>query len=629
MLKNKFRFRYIIIISLICALAVAVIGEGIISAERVVNLPDDSVRLLSDGSYAISAEGYGVEGENYYASSIDPQLIFDDINTEVNYIYIDFASIVLPRMAIQAFTTNENLHFTAENSSAVFTTSYTSDYVILKVDAGQCEDLRLDLDGNFTLDDIVVSASQITMQTKLFSNFSFLAAFVLFAGIAFALICFMYFMFYSNSKHSLQMTEKLFVLGCLVFYSMWIFTSPYYCPDETMRFDVSEFLFENGRLPVGREAAHPVWGFSYALLPTMLCNLLDYIPMKLMSLFSTNGFALLLSARMISVVSAAATVYFMLKASKLIFKKPFYMIPVCVVAAIPQFAFLSGYVNNDMLALLGISIILYTWTLVLKEDWSFMSCFMLCVGMSICALSYYNSYTWVLMSMLFYLVSYFSKHKKDFKGFTKYTAFIVIVTLAMISYIFLRHLVLYKDLLGFNISHEYGETYGQGNYKPSLRATPQNKGYSIWYMLFDMHWLKISFQSFVGVFGGMSVFLRGSVYRFYALLFAVAFLGAFIGSLAFIAKKKKITLLKAVYVFCILACMTGALGLSIYYSYFDDFQPQGRYCYPGLPALAMLVGFGIYSLCSRLKKEHQYAIVAGLCAVLFAIDIDALLTVLY
>jgi hypothetical protein len=43
----------------------------------------------------------------------------------------------------------------------------------------------------------------------------------------------------------------------------------------------------------------------------------------------------------------------------------------------------------------------------------------------------------------------------------------------------------------------------------------------------------------------------------------------------------------------LLGCTTITIGLSMYYSFTWDFQPQGRYCFPALLPIALLSAKGI------------------------------------
>ena len=398
-----------------------------------------------------------------------------------------------------------------------------------------------------------------------------------------------------------------------------------------MRYDVSLFFFENNRLPIGHEVANPIWGFSYALLPTMLCNVLDYIPMKLASLFTSSDYIILLAARMVSVCCATGVVYYLIKASKQIFTSYIRWIMIILVAGMPQFAFLASYINNDICALLGISMILYAWTLAINENWNFKNALLLSVGMATCATSYYNSYMWILASIFIYFITYFYQNKKDYKGFVKLSSFIVIVTLLLMGYLFARHVYLYNDLIGIKVSREHGEMYGLEAYKPSNRGTPYRQGYSLMDMLIGMEWITITYKSFIGIFGYMAYQLDNHIYKLYTLFFVIAFIGIVIRLFRIFAnlKHEKLTLQQTVFTLSLIACGVVTVCLSVYNSYCSDFQPQGRYCYPMLPALAIFTARGFETLLGFIKNEKaRIASVSAICTVIVAISINSYYSVL-
>ena len=251
--------------------------------------------------------------------------------------------------------------------------------------------------------------------------------------------------------------------------------------------------------------------------------------------------------------------------------------------------------------------------------------------MAICAMSYYNSYVWVLASIFIYFITYFYQNKKDYKGFVRLSAFIVVVTLVLMGYLFARHLYLYHDLLGFKVSREYADIYANEAFKPENRGNPSNLGYSLWHMLFDMGWLSSTYRSFIGFFGPMAYPLNNNVYRFYTLFFIVAFIGFvyFVFKLIANAKHQKPTLDWIVFYISLAFCGVMAVALSMYNSYFSDYQPQGRYCFPLLPALAIFVAKGFETLISLIKSERaQYAAVSSICTILFMISFSSYINVL-
>lgn len=618
-------------IILVVALVFSVFIElCLFTVNRSVGFENGSVSLLQKEGCSLTPANYNVDGNRYGQNNVDPQLNFSGVNEDIKTVYIKFGSHIIKDTPVQIYYAEKDMDFTPDNSRRT-TVTFPSKSLIMEIPEGDYASLRIDIDGDFALADVIVSSSSAKTITRFDGGFNVLHVLIFFAVISIALFIFVKWTTSEKSVKSLTTFEFIFLVGCFVYYAMWIIKPLNYGPDEHMRYAVSRFFFENNRLPIGKELVNSVWGFSYALFPTMLCSVLDYIPMKIAALFTTNWFYILLAARMVSVCCATLTVYFTVKASKQVFKNPTRWIMISVVAALPQFAFLGSYVNNDICAMLGISIVLYAWTLAINNNWSFKNAFVLSVGMAICAMSYYNSYVWVLASIFIYFITYFYQNKKDYKGFVRLSAFIVVVTLVLMGYLFARHLYLYHDLLGFKVSREYAAIYADEAFKPENRGNPSNLGYSLWHMLFDMGWLSSTYRSFIGFFGPMAYPLNNNVYRFYTLFFIVAFIGFvyFVFKLIANAKHQKPTLDWVVFYISLAFCGVMAVALSMYNSYFSDYQPQGRYCFPLLPALAIFVAKGFETLISLIKSERaQYAAVSSICTILFMISFSSYINVL-
>lgn len=616
-------------------LAVALVFSVLIelclfTVNRSIEFGDGSTSLLSKEGCTLTAANYNINGNKYGQNDVDPQLNFSGVNEDVKTVYIKFGSHIIKDTPVQIYYAEKDMDFTPDNSKHT-TVSFPSKSLIMEIPEGDYASLRIDIDGDFALEDVIVSSSSAKTVTHFDGSFNVLHVLIFFAAISIALFITVKWATSEKSVKSLTTFEFIFLVGCFIFYSLWTLKRYNYAPDEAMRYDVSLFFFENNRLPIGHEVANPIWGFSYALLPTMLCNVLDYIPMKLASLFTSSDYIILLAARMVSVCCATGVVYYIIKASKQIFTSYVRWIMIILVAGMPQFAFLASYVNNDICALLGVSMILYAWTLAINENWNFKNALLLSVGMATCATSYYNSYMWILASIFIYFITYFYQNKKDYKGFVKLSSFIVIVTLLLMGYLFARHVYLYNDLIGMKVSREHGEMYGLEAYKPSNRETPYRQGYSLMDMLIGMEWITITYKSFIGMFGYMAHQLNYHIYKFYALFFVIAFIGIVIRLFRIFAnlKHEKVTLQQTVFTLALIACGVVTVCLSVYNSYCSDFQPQGRYCYPMLPALAIFTARGFETLLGFIKNEKaRIASVSAICTVIVAISINSYYSVL-
>ena len=63
------------------------------------------------------------------------------------------------------------------------------------------------------------------------------------------------------------------------------------------------------------------------------------------------------------------------------------------------------------------------------------------------------------------------------------------------------------------------------------------------------------------------------------------------------------------------------VAISIYYSYCNDFQPQGRYCLPMWIPLAILVTMGIGGVIKLFPKKIQISLLLAICVIYFVVTI--------
>ena len=616
--KNK---KYIILLAI--ALVMAIFLEiSLFVIEKEPKSNSEGISLIGNPEFAVGCLGYNINGNHYASNSADPQIIVTNINRQIKTIVISFSSSSLGSNDIQVFYSTNGAF--SEASSVSLKKSFGQSNVVIDVPEDTYSDLRLDIDGSFYLDSISIYDQQARLSTVFANDFNLLQIVIMFIFIAFALGVLLWWLTTKKTERSLTHFELLFLIACFVFYFLWAVSKQFnYGPDEAMRYDVTWFLFQNNRLPVGSELSS-AWGFSYAHSPTVLCNILGYLIMKVVSVFSMNEFILLISARMVGVICATVTIYFVIKASKLVFKTSARWVMIVFIAFMPQFAFLASYTNNDMVAMMGVSIIFYVWALATKENWSVKALILLSVGMSICALAYFNSYSWILFSAVFFIFTYFMKNPKDYKGFAKLASVAVVLTLLLISYTFIRHLVLYGDLLGFKTSEYYGELLAIESLKPSARLTLAEQGIPFSTMLFDppYNWIKSTFASSVGIFGYMQFTCPNIIYVIVASIIIVTLIAFLIKVIFLVIKKEKIDKIKLSFYIAVALSGIVTVCLSLYYSYFSDFQPQGRYCYPAMIALAFFVAKGFEFLMNLLpRKEYKCAAVCSFCVSFILISV--------
>lgn len=619
----------IIVVSLFLAL---ILELGFFVFEPSAKCMGKTLSLTENKEIFINHPGYASDGERFFKQLNGAYFQFDNINTTFSKVILEFGECFDRTINIHVdyYRTDGNMYF--DGNWTDVRVSPFSKLAVFSVPEGEYDSLKLSIDGDFVLKSVAVSNSIVLMLPVTKDNLSLLRFLVLFIVSLASTALFVLWRSSKETPRKIRWAELCFILFCFVYYSVWAVIMPSgYGPDESMRHEVTQFIFENGRLPIGEELLNDLWGFSYAHLPTVLCNQLGAVFMKIASVFTEREYILLIAARFVSVFSATCSIYFLIKSSKLLFRSVSGLIMVVIVAFTPQFAFLASYANNDMLAFLGSTVIFYAWALAINDKWNYKNALLLSIGMAVCALSYYNSYAWIAMSVVIFFSTYLMEKPRNIKHLIKITGLIVGVTFLIAGYSFVRHLVLYDDLLGFTTSHHFGELYAPAGMKPSERLSLNERGVGIFTMLFDplYSWFRTSFISFIGCFGYMELKLSDYTYSFFILVFVIGILGFFIKTVvAFLDKGKRIKTKLIIFYAAVAMTAVITVFLSIYNSYNTDFQPQGRYCYPAFIALAFFVAKGYEAIFKLIKRHNAETVgITVICAAIIVVSITAFNTV--
>lgn len=450
--------------------------------------------------------------------------------------------------------------------------------------------------------------------------------------------------------------EVLFLTLIGLFLFAWAVIQPVtFSPDEQMRYKVVEYLFRHNALPHGGdpEVLDKSWGISYAFYP-MLSYMVSYPFMKLVSLFTMNERALLVAARMAEVLFGVGTAFYTLKIGKRFFKDAYEKMFLCLITLLPGAFVLFSYVNCDSLALFATAMLIYSWIRGLEDEWSWKSCIRLAVGVSVCALSYYNAYGVILASVIVFCFSIlFCEEKKwNFKKLLTRGLVIIAIVAVLAGWWFARNYVLYDgDALGLHITTEYAEKFAEEARKPSNRYTFQmNPAANVFTMLFYQpanhhhNWMMMVYYSFIGSFGYMTIWPPEWIGKLFMVFFLIGTLGIlpqlrsmFSLRRSRFSEKKRIcgTQMEIKYtyrlsrwskeaVFHIGIALTLLLPniLNVYNSYVNDYQPQGRYSMPMLIPLMYFMTMGYrrlfekYGRDSRVGKVFCYAVCIAMAAFL-------------
>lgn len=442
----------------------------------------------------------------------------------------------------------------------------------------------------------------------------------------------------------------IFLVLVFVLDVIWMLTVPMdKSPDEYQRIILSNYIYLNGRLPNAWEPAVRIegWGFSYALRP-MLVNILGAFNMRFVSLFTTSTWALVLSVRIISVISGVTMVYFCFRICEWLEWKPawaFFFGSVC--AFTPQITFLCSYHNNDIFSMACVTAVLYCWVRGMKENWTWADCYRLAIALGLTILSYYNAYPYVLFSIpVFFLTAFHRGMSRAAQQLVWKKTFVIIgITFLIAGWWFIRNMYLYDgDVLGMRTRLVMGELYGDPNLKPSAVFKPYREGISyfdVWnYTTSDgFSWSRKTFFSTIALLGIMDFLFPAEIYDFAArlltiglVLFVIQYVVWIVASLTHKVNKQRIPITLyhhlLFYFFAALSALL-VIGLSMYYSWTDDFQPQGRYIMPAFTTFALVMVAGYRSigraLVLMLGKERwdsifSWVFCSVLCLILLGIQ---------
>lgn len=435
-----------------------------------------------------------------------------------------------------------------------------------------------------------------------------------------------------------------FVIGCSLLLKQ-PFGNP---PDEYNRFLIPQYIFEHGTLPNGYDESIriPGYGFSYAFQPILPYMIQGYA-MRLASHFFVSTSNLLYVARFINLLFGFLAAFFVMQLSKEWFhKKSSRYLFAFLVTLLPQSIFVHTYVNTDSCCMLSIVLMLYGLTKGLKNNFQTNSSILLSVGIILCALSYYNAYGYILSAILLFTTHFISiQHKHlafDWKQFLQKGLFISCFVLLGIGWWFIRSAILYNgDILGLKARDLCASLYAIPTFHPDTRMTLQTQGYSFLDLFFKTEFLTLSFLSFIGIYGPMTIITSIWVYRFYKLLFFLGIVSTLISGFcsrnATSSYKAPRPLFHLFFHMNMIFCILLPCFLSAYYSYTTDYQPQGRYILPMLFPFCFYCIKGIekgwHSLsCLVSKKVGKHTIhfcYTNLCIILCILIILCLIITVY
>lgn len=447
-----------------------------------------------------------------------------------------------------------------------------------------------------------------------------------------------------------QRLEILFVLLMAGIWILWAWILPFNeGPDEYMRSLIVKYMLEYGKIPTGyqKEILDPLWGFTYAfrpILPQMAEAFLVWVGL----LFTRNEFQLLFAGRMASVLCGLVYLVYVRRVSRRLFERKslqwlFTLLAVCM----PGATFLFTYLNCDSMALMATAMIVFYLLKGREDAFSLSTCVKLAISLSVCVLSYYNAYGFLVASVLVFFGFFLEQdrqEKRNWREFWKKGLLILGIVLLLAGWWFVRNYVLYDgDFLGLRTQDLYAERYATESLKPSNRQTYQNMGRSMWDMLVHSDWVYCVAQSFIGVLGPLWYMLNKWVYIGYLVLFLSGAAGTAMRVSAWVrglrkgqGQRKAADREQVFWHLGMLVTIAVPNLLNFWYSYATDYQAQGRYSMPMLIPFLYYVVQGVeWWICwmegkwgERIRRASEW-VVRGICVAICVVVIGCLTHVMW
>ncbi|MGN1283353.1 MAG: hypothetical protein ACI4UB_06015 [Limosilactobacillus sp.] len=402
-------------------------------------------------------------------------------------------------------------------------------------------------------------------------------------------------------KFKIRKNSLLLILLVLFFYYLIIAYNLKLnsSPDELLRYKIPLYIYKHGILPVGTDTAVmlPFGNYSYAYYPQLLGGIISAVFMKAFSLFTVDSQALVFAARLTSVCFGLLTVYFTALSAQIVTKsKKWSLIAALLVGVLPQFAYLSGYVNNDIISIAGASIILYSIIYSIYNGWNYKSALTFAMGAITCLLGYLNSVPFVFLGGIYAIYILIKQVKQGIVNKRKsyyILAYVFIVIIIFTFPFYFRNYYLYHDFFGNQaFLRAYNRWINNGG-QPTMHPFSG----SIITMLWKTDWIKVTFESTIGMFGYYEYFLNLIVYIFYLLFF---YTGLFLKSF-----NEQVTIRKSKLSILLICIIIFTLFLSAYRSKTTDYQPQGRYILTILPIIILWCIEGFQWLAKKLKSKSR------------------------
>lgn len=434
----------------------------------------------------------------------------------------------------------------------------------------------------------------------------------------------------------------LVVIYFVLFTSIFSLIVPVYeGPDENLHLDFINYVIVYKSLPdqyegmqnkekfVGQGHQHPL----YYILTGIVLNILNEgnkisINSRLNGLHSWNGGPenyvpvfknnhenvfnsekdkyYFLAIRFLSVLFGAINIIFVYKISLLLTDNDtLSAVTAFLLASLPQFAFISGLINNDNPANMMSTICLYMFFKVFKEGYNLKSIIILGILLGLALLTKKTLVFLIPGFIIMFLYKSFFIDNEYIKSF-KYIVTALLIAFFFNSIILARNYIVYNEFFG---------TQMEINTMPQM--VDRKSLFSIYFL---NPFLPGLLYSFIGSFGWLTIRFPIYVYLIYLFLAIASIFGYIKSSLL---RNKILFNNIALMIFFILICLSGIIYFNLSFR-----QYQGRYMFPVASLIMIILSIGLHGLAVMVKNYTIRKVMSiSLIILLFLIDVFSLILV--
>ncbi|MFZ4590471.1 MAG: ArnT family glycosyltransferase [Ignavibacteria bacterium] len=361
------------------------------------------------------------------------------------------------------------------------------------------------------------------------------------------------------------------------------------------------YIINNGKevkLIINHNKKHSLFGGTEGKVPNF-----DYYNVNAFPDVGTKRMFYLF--RIISILFGVVTLLYVYKTIKLVFEdKRIILLSLFVAASTPQFVFMNAVINNDSLAIMFMSMVVYYFFRIITNPTGLKDYLIagILIGISVITK---KTLLFAVPGVIILSLYFMYKNKTERVIILKNVSVLLLIAIIVSAAYFIRNQMFYGDLLGSQME---------------LDTMPQHIEHkSLFSSFFIFKFFPTIYHSYIGSFGWMNVKLPLLIYGLVSLVF--------ISSVAGYAAHIRTTAFSNTYVnygFILIVLAIGVLA----YANLSFTQAQGRYMLPLISVISINIVYGLNLLTDKFKaKTHLNKVYTGTAAIMILSALASIYTI--